>query len=146
MCHRRGKTFLTFCNVLFQVRTCCHILQYFVTFAMFLYHVLLASPRESSSGGIAALRRRPRLSRPCLEAGEPFCVNCVCVGARAQARRSGARLSGGTKRATSESPAISIYLSIYLSISLSLSIYIYIKYTISLSIHIYICIYIYIYI
>ena len=27
-------------------------------------------PHESSSGGIAALRRRPRLPRPCLEAGE----------------------------------------------------------------------------
>ena len=70
-----GSHFLPFCHMLFQVRTCCHILPHVV-------HIF----RESSSGGIAALLRRPRLSRPRLEAGEchsttngTIIISCIVI-------------------------------------------------------------------
>ena len=61
---QKGHKFHTFCNISFQVRTCCHKLTYIVTF----WHIFSAFSHESSLGGIAALLRRRRLSRPHLEA------------------------------------------------------------------------------
>ena len=65
---REGHRFLTCCNSLFKVRahvaTFCHRLSHVVSqFAMFC-HILLTCSRERSLGRIAALLRRPRLSRP----------------------------------------------------------------------------------
>ena len=53
---QKGHNFRAFCNSLFSVLTGCHMLSHVV-------HMLFTFLHGSSLGGIAALLRRPRLSR-----------------------------------------------------------------------------------
>ena len=71
--HKNTFCLKRFCYVLFKVRTCCHILQHIchiLQHSDILCHMWHILSRECSSGGIAALLRRPGLSHPRLEAGE----------------------------------------------------------------------------
>ena len=64
-----GPQIPTFCHCLFWVRTCCHIC-HMLSYVVICCYILSTFSRESSLGGIAALLRQPRLSRPRLEAGD----------------------------------------------------------------------------